>query len=139
MPCEIRQMTMQDYDAAMSLWQSTEGVGLSKADSRDAIARYLERNPAMSFVAYDGSQLVGTVLAGHDGRRGYLHHLAIRPSHRKQGIGRQLSEYAMLALKAEGIDKCHLFVFGKNETGRAFWSRVGWNERPEIMIMSHDI
>jgi N-acetylglutamate synthase len=138
MAVEICAMSMLDYDEAMCLWQSSEGVGLSRADEREAIARYLARNPGMSFVARDGGELVGTVLAGHDGRRGYVHHLAVRTSHRRMGIGRALAGCCLAALKADGIDKTHLFVFGENRTGRDFWREAGWYERLELVIMSID-
>jgi N-acetylglutamate synthase len=117
----------------------TEGLGLGRADTREAIERYLQRNPGMSFTAWDGEALVGAVLAGHDGRRGYLHHMAVRPSHRQQGIGRALTACAEQALLAEGIDKAHLFVFSENTAGQAFWQRAGWYTRPELTLMSRDI
>lgn len=140
---EIREMTIADYDAVLALWQATEGMGLSAADSREAIERYLTRNPGMSFVAVatgaEQSKVVGAVLAGHDGRRGYLHHLAVRSDWRKQGLGEALVERSMVCLRAEGIDKCHLFVFTHNETGRAFWEHIGWTERKTLVIMSRDL
>ena len=134
-------MTMDDYDEAMGLWKSTEGVGLSRADEREAIRRYLARNPGMSFVARDSTkdrELVGSVLAGHDGRRGYLHHLAVKSTRRHQGIGRALAERCLAALLAEGIEKVHLFVFTTNQPGRDFWQRMGWHERPELIILSKE-
>lgn len=137
---EIRVMSMDDYDDAIGLWKATEGMGLSSADSREAIGRYLERNPGMSFVARDPSgRLLGAVLCGHDGRRGYLHHLAVRADCRGQGLGRQLVERCLEAVHAAGIDKFHLFVYQTNTTGRAFWERIGWYERPELVIMSTDV
>ena len=132
----IREMTIQDYDAVIALWQSVEGVGLSSADAREPIARYLERNPGLSFTAWDGDVLVGAVLCGHDYRRGYVHHLTVRESHRRQGIGKALVERCLAALKAEGIDKCHLFVFVVNEDAIGFWKSVGWTQRVDLVVMS---
>lgn len=132
----IREMTIQDYDAVIALWQSADGVGLSDADSREAIGRYLARNPGLSFTAWDGDLLVGAVLCGHDGRRGYVHHLAVRPSHRRKGIGKALATRCLDALAAEGIDKCHLFVFAVNADAIAFWKRVGWTQRVDLDLMS---
>ncbi len=132
----IREMTIQDYDAVIALWQSADGVGLSDADSCEAIGRYLARNPGLSFTAWDGDLLVGAVLCGHDGRRGYVHHLAVRPSHRRQGIGKALATRCLDALAAEGIDKCHLFVFAVNDRAIAFWKRVGWGQRVDLVVMS---
>ena len=104
----IREMTSEDYDAVYALWQATEGLGLSDADSREAIARYLERNPGLSFIAVENEELLGTVLCGHDGRRGYLHHLAVARSHRGQGLGRRLAQRALAAHKLYiSITKCY--------------------------------
>lgn len=135
----IRPMTPGDYEPVYALWQSVEGVGLSRADSPEAVARYLERNPGLSFTAWDGPLLVGAVLAGHDGRRGYLHHMAVRPSHRKQGVGRALAACCEEALLRAGIDRAHLFVYAENTGGQAFWRQAGWYERPELVLMSRDI
>jgi N-acetylglutamate synthase len=142
---EIREMSIADYNEAIALWQATEGMGISAADSRDAIARYLLRNPGMSFIARQvewaggPGEVVGAVLCGHDGRRGYLHHLAVRLDFRQHGLGRQLVDRCMDSLQKEGIDKCHLFVYKTNELGRAFWERTGWTERKTLVIMSKDL
>jgi N-acetylglutamate synthase len=133
---QIRQMHIADYDPVLALWQATEGLGLSGADQQPAIARYLQRNPGMSFVAVNDGQIVGAALCGHDGRRGYLHHLAVAPACRHKGLGRQLVERCLAALSAAGIDKCHLFVFGENAPAVAFWKRVGWTQRVDLVVMS---
>ncbi len=140
MNTELRAMTIADYDAVLALWKATEGMGLSEADERPAIARYLERNPGMSFVGVEGDgRIVGAVLCGHDGRRGYLHHLAVAPSHRCRGIGRQLVERCLIALRSSGIGKCHLFVFAGNAAGITFWKRIGWKQRVDLVVMSADV
>ncbi len=136
---EIRAMTIADYDDTFALWQSIEGLGLSNADSREGILRYLERNPGLSLVAReDNGRLAGAVLCGHDGRRGYLHHLAVRPDCQGQGLGRKLAETCLAALHQEGIGKCHIFVKRSNAAGQAFWQRTGWIER-NLVLMSRDI
>jgi ribosomal protein S18 acetylase RimI-like enzyme len=132
----IREMTVQDYAEVLALWQTSEGVGLSDADSEEGVARYLHRNPGLSFVARDGEHLVGAVLCGHDGRRGYIHHLAVGESHRRQGLGRALVERCLSALRRDGIDKCHIFVFADNRDTVAFWKRIGWTQRVELIMMS---
>jgi ribosomal protein S18 acetylase RimI-like enzyme len=137
----IREMTMDDYDDAMALWQGVEGMGLGPSDSRENIARYLARNPGMSFVARDGREPIGAVLCGTDGRRGYLSHLAVRPSHRKGGVGRSLVGRCLAALKAVGIPRCNLFVFADNAAAIAFWRKMGWQfwEEREIRSMSIEV
>lgn len=127
---------MEDYAPVIALWRESEGVGLSDADSPDAIARYLERNPGASWVACCGGAIVGAVLCGHDGRRGYLHHLAVASTHRRRGIGRRLVESAVAALQRQGMTKVHLFVYCNNDSAAAFWRVLGWQTRDELDLMS---
>lgn len=136
MSIAIRDMGIEDYESIYRLWQSVEGIGLSDADSKEGIKRFLERNPGLSFVASDGDQIVGAALCGHDGRRGYIHHLAVVNAYRRQGIGKSLVGRCMYALMRIGIAKCHLFVFDDNQEAIRFWNKVGWTERVELMMMS---
>jgi ribosomal protein S18 acetylase RimI-like enzyme len=130
-------MTEADIAAALALWQGQPGIGLRDADSQPALARYLTRNPGCSFVAADGAgEIIGVSLAGHDGRRGCLHHVAVSPDCRKQGIGRRLVEACLAALQAEGIGKVNFWVKADNVDGLAFWKRVGGRERPELITVS---
>ena len=137
MPLTIRPMTMPDYPDVRCLWESCDGVGLSDADQPDKIEAYLERNPGMSFVALQDERLVGAVLCGHDGRRGYLNHLAVHTGHRHQGIGRRMVAHCLAALQEAGIAKCHLFIFSSNQSGRKFWQRIGWELRDDLAVASH--
>ena len=139
MNVELREMTIDDYEAVYALWESTEGIGLSNADSKEGIKTFLERNPGLSYVALDGDQLVGAVLCGHDGRRGYIHHLAVAKTHRKRGIGRSLVNRCVFALMQIGIAKCHLFIFEDNQDAVEFWKKIGWSRRVELMMMSQYI
>ena len=132
-----REMTLDDYEQALALWSAVDGVGLSEADSREGMAAFLQRNPGLSFVTFEVQQLLGVILCGHDGRRGYLHHLAVSPTHRRLGIGRALVQRSLAALREAGIGKCHLFVFGKNQAAIEFWRKTGWLERVDLMMLSH--
>jgi ribosomal protein S18 acetylase RimI-like enzyme len=134
-----REMTMSDYKAAFGLWQGVEGVGLSDADTADQIAIFLSRNPGLSFVAFVGENLAGAVLCGHDGRRGYIHHLAVSPAYRRSGIGGRLVERCLHELQLQGIRKCHLFVFTSNHDAITFWEKSGWTLREELRVMSKSI
>lgn len=133
---EVMPFLPVHYDRAFALWARTEGLGLSVADTHAPIMAYLERNPGMSFVALEEEQVVGTVLAGHDGRRGLIHHLAVDARHRRRGLGRRLLERALAALRAEGIEKVHLLVLEGNGPGKAFWRRVGAKQRVELSLFS---
>ncbi len=132
----IRSMTIGDYDDVLTLWQSSEGIGLSAADSRENLTGFLERNDGLSMVAIDGSKLVGALLCGHDGRRGYIHHLAVTGKFRGRGIGQALVKSSLEELRKAGIQKCHLFVFSENQDARAFWRQINWTERSELIMMS---
>ena len=130
----IRKMVIDDYDRVYDLWMSCVGMGLNNLDdSKDGIAKFLNRNPETCFVAEEGQTLVGVILAGNDGRRGYIYHTAVRPECRNQGIGTSLVDTAMGALKALGIHKAALVVFAKNKDGNAFWERLGFTSREDLV------
>jgi N-acetylglutamate synthase len=130
-------MSPDDLRQTIDLWSKTDGIGLDDdSDSLPALAAYLTRNPGMSFVARsDGQELIGAVLCGHDGRRGYLHHLAVSTGYRHSGIGRALTGKCLDALRRIGIAKCNIFVFGDNATGLSFWEHNGWIERPDLHVV----
>jgi ribosomal protein S18 acetylase RimI-like enzyme len=136
---EIRELTIEDYEPVYALWQASEGIDLSNADSKEGIKRFLERNPGLSYVALQDNKIVGAALCGHDGRRGYIHHLAVANTYRRQGIGKSLVGRCMYALMRIGISKCHLFVFGDNTDAIAFWNKIGWEKRVELMTMSQHL
>jgi ribosomal protein S18 acetylase RimI-like enzyme len=135
MPYHITEMSIADYDDVLNFWRGQQGIGLNESDSRERIALYLGRNPGMSFVIRDGGQVIAAVLCGHDGRRGYLHHLAVAPAHRKRGVGRLLVDRCIERLRAEGIQKCNIFLFATNEDGQQFWNAVGYRERSDLKIL----
>jgi N-acetylglutamate synthase len=135
----IRDFSLKDYEAALALWKASENIGLSSADNRANIERFLKRNPGMSKVAVENGRIIGTVLCGHDGRRGYLHHLCVDERYRRQSLGTKLMNACLDELKKKSIQKCHLFIFGKNESGKKFWEATGWGHRTDIEIFSRDI
>lgn len=137
---QIRVMTIADYDGVYDLWLHTPGMGLNTTDdSREGIGKYLHRNPATCFVAEEDGNILGVIMAGHDGRRGYIHHTAVRPEYRGQGIARQLVEHAMAALEQEGIHKVALVAFRRNENGNGFWEHIGFEERDDLVYRNRNI
>lgn len=123
---EIREMTCADYDQAYRLWTECPGLCLGDDDTRPRIELYLRRNPGLCFAAVSEGKLVGTVLCGHDGRRGILRHLAVQQEHRRKGIARALINVGLSALANSGIKKCNLFVEDHNPDGLRFWEHLGW-------------
>lgn len=136
MAISIREMKLDDYPQVIELWKSCEGIGLSADDSLEGINHVLSRNPGLSLVAEEAGQVVGAVLVSQDGRRGYLNHLAVKSSHRSQGVGSALVNSSLSALKKLGIRRCHIFVFTDNQGALTFWEKVGWEARSELKIMS---
>lgn len=136
----IRVMTPADYDGVYHLWIHTPGMGLNTTDdSREGIEKYLRRNPTTSFVAVDGERVIGVIMAGHDGRRGFIHHTAVLPDYRGQGIARELVNHAMDALEAEGIHKVALVAFARNEIGNGFWQKIGFEKREDLVYRNKNI
>lgn len=130
---QIRKMTADDYEGVHNLWLNTPGMGLNNIDdSKDGIEKYLRRNPDTCFVAVKGNKIIGAILSGHDGRRGYIYHTAVSAAERKSGIGTALVEKAMNALKNEGINKVALVVFSKNSLGNRFWENRGFFARNDL-------
>ncbi len=123
----IRPLHVDDYSCVRALWEDTEGMNLEESDSEEAIAIYLNRNRGLCFVACDGETVIGTLLCGHDGRRGIIRHLAVRKSYRRTGIAKALIERSLSALAESGIKKCNIFVLDTNVEGRRFWEHLGWH------------
>ena len=133
-------MTIEDYEKVYHLWLSCEGMGLNNLDdSKDGIARYLDRNPDTCFVAEESDEVIGVIIAGHDGRRGFIYHTAVNPNYRNQGIATKLVEASMDALKANGINKVALVVFDRNKYGNAFWEKVGFTVREDLVYRNKAI
>lgn len=136
----IRKMLVKDYDEVYALWMSCEGMGLNNLDdSRDGIDKFMKRNPGTCFVAEIGNKIVGVIIVGNDGRRGYIYHTAVNPQYRNQGIGFQLVDTAMQALKQCGINKVALVVFDRNENGNAFWQKLGFTVREDLIYRNKAI
>lgn len=136
MTATIRLFTIADYPALFALWNSLQGFnrGLRSLDDSEAgIAKLLQRNPSTCFVAEVDGQIVGGILAGHDGRRGYIYHASVHPDFQRQSIGKLLADSACEALKAEGITKAGMLVFATNKQGNDFWERQGWQTRPDLI------
>lgn len=141
MTYQLRAITMADYDEMLAMWKATPGMGLSASDEPCQLRVFLDRNPGLSFAAVDEEtgRMAGTVLGGHDGRRGFLYHLAVLPEFRGQGIGEALVQATLSELSKSGIVKCHIFVWADNELGQSFWAAKGWAKRHEFFVFSKNL
>ncbi len=129
----IRIMTIEDYENVYCLWKSIKGFGLrSVDDSEEGVKRFLKRNPTTSVVAEEDGRIVGSILCGHDGRRGCLYHVCVSEEFRRHGIGKAMVVKAMEALNQEKISKVSLMAFAENDIGNEFWNTIGWTKRTDL-------
>ena len=129
----IRVMTLDDYEQVYDLWNRIHGFRIRSIDySREGIERFLKRNPSTSVVAEIDGKVVGSILCGHDGRRGCLYHVCVDKEFRRRGIGRQMVIWTMEILKKEKINNVSLIAFTENEIGNTFWNTIGWKERLDL-------
>lgn len=137
---KIRLMNISDYEQVYQLWLSCEGMGLNNLDdSKEGIERFLNRNPETCFVAEKEQRIIGVIMAGNDGRRGYIYHTAVNSDYRNKGIATDLVNEAMRALKSLGINKTALVVFSKNSDGNAFWEKIGFTSREDLVYRNKAI
>lgn len=133
---KIRLMTIDDYENVSLLWHTSSGMQLREIDdSREKVEKFLKRNPKTCFVAVENG-IVGAVLAGNDGRRGYLYHLAVAEAFQHRHIGTALVQAAEAALLQEGIPKVGILVFRSNDDGNAFWEKLGYVDRSHLVYRS---
>lgn len=130
----IRKMLISDYDGVYGLWMSCVGMGLNNLDdSREGIEKFINRNPDTCLVAEEDGKIVGVIMVGNDGRRGYIYHTAVNPEYRNKGIAKQLVDQALSELALVGINKVALVVFDRNEVGNAFWESQGFSVRDDLV------
>lgn len=134
-----REFVMSDYDDAIALWQGVEGVEICEGDSREEIAEYLKRNPGLSRVAVVDGKIVGVALCGHDGRRGWIYHLAVALTYRRQQVGKLLLDACVNGLRAAGLKRAIILVAGDNPGGHEFWLRNGWENIDRAIAMTREL
>src|SRR5438874_3256052 len=134
-----REFSINDYDAAVELWQRVEGLEIAEGDDRQGVAQFLARNPALSRVAIDGSAIVGVALCGNDGRRGHIYHLAVDPAYQGSGLGKRLLDECLDGLRRTGVKRVVIMVADDNQRGREFWKRCGWEEITGAITMGIDL
>ena len=136
----FRLMQISDYDSIYNLWINTPGMGLNSVDdSKEGIEKFLKRNPSTCFIAEENEKIIGVIMAGNDGRRGYIYHIAVLPEFRGKHIAKTLVEIAIAALEKEGITKVALVVFEKNKNGNGFWEKIGFTVRNDLIYRNRTI
>jgi ribosomal protein S18 acetylase RimI-like enzyme len=125
---KIKLMTLNKYDELIAFWKSIDGVWVSDDDSYENMKTYFKRNSKTNFVAVHNDKIIGTVKCSHDGRRGYLHHVAVKEEFRNQGIAKEMVEKCINILRKEGIKQFRLFVLDSNKQAQEFWKHLGFTE-----------
>lgn len=129
----IRSMTIEDYDQVFALWSGIKGFGIRAVDdSEEGINRFLLRNPDLSVVAEDNGAVIGSILCGHDGRRGTLYHVCVAEEYRKHGVGHEMVLEVVSRLRKEGINKVNLIAFRNNLLGNNFWQKEKFTFRDDL-------
>ena len=131
---DIRLMRIEDYDEAWGLWIHTKEMALNNLDdSREGIRKFLRRNPSTCFVAKEEQKIVGVILAGNDGRRGYIYHLAVLEEARRKKIATKLLNAALEGLKKEGITEVAVLAKRSNECGNLIWEEENFDPREDLV------
>jgi ribosomal protein S18 acetylase RimI-like enzyme len=136
MSISISEMTIEHYPAIVEIWRRDAGIGLGPGDEKAGMQRYLQRNPGMSFIAKSAAKIVGTILAGHDGRRGYIYHFFVVPEFRGKKVGNQLLKAALTAMSREGVPRCMITVLKDNAIGNNFWRAKDWTKVDFVNVYS---
>ena len=139
MEIETREFRIEDYEMAVDLWNRSEGLDVAEGDDRETIRAFLDRNPGLSRIATNGSKIIGAVLCGHDGRRGYIYHLAVDPAFQGRGLARCLIDECVSGLKRAGLERANILVATDNPRGLEFWRRCGWEDLGGAAPMGRDV
>jgi len=133
-----REFSINDYDEVLQLWQTVEGLEVAEGDDKKGVAQFVTRNPGLSRVATGDSKIVGVAMCGHDGRRGYIYHVAVDPAYRRYGLGKHLVHECLDGLRQTGIMRALILVADYNLGGAEFWKRAGWEDIPGAVPMGID-
>ena len=136
--CRIERASALDTGEMLGFWRSIPGLGMGQGDTDESLRIFMVRNPSTCLLLRDNGRLVGTVMGGFDGRRGYIYHLAVHPNYRDRGYGKALLERVTKELKALGAPKIHLFAFSDNQVAAGFYPSQGWEKRRDIQVFSWD-
>jgi ribosomal protein S18 acetylase RimI-like enzyme len=134
-----REFVLADYEAAIALWSGEEGIEICEGDSREEMGEYLERNRGLSRVAEVDGEIAGVALCGHDGRRGWIYHLAVAPGHRRRKVGKLLLDDCVNGLRKAGLKRAIILVAGDNPGGHEFWLRNGWEDIDGAIAMTREL
>ena len=130
---EIRAYRDGDGDRLRTFWLAC-GIAIRLGDDDRSLAAFAARNADLFLLAEENGHLVGSILAGYDGRRGWLYHVATHPDERRRGVARTLVARVEEALRALGCPKVNLIVFEDNAHGMRFWESIGYRRERTVEL-----
>lgn len=132
---KIETFIMDHYQDVITLWKKA-GISVGSSDSEQEIEKVLQRNPSLFLVGKKESRIISVVIGGYDGRRGYVHHLAVDPEFQRMGYGEKLMEELMNRFREMKVHKIHLFIEKDNKNVVNFYQHHGWEVRNDLIMMS---
>ncbi|MFX1410018.1 MAG: GNAT family N-acetyltransferase [Promethearchaeota archaeon] len=132
---KIENFSMELYEDIIKLWRKT-GISVGSTDTREELERMLKRNPKLFLIGKVNENVIGVVMGGFDGRRGYVHHLAIDPDYQKKGYGKMLIDALNERFLQMSVHKVHLFIEKDNKNVVEFYRNLGWEVRDDLIMMS---
>lgn len=132
---KIEKFSMKLYDEVVQLWKKA-GISVGSSDLKEEIEKMLERNPNLFLIGKIKEKIIAVVMGGFDGRRGYVHHLAVDPIHQKKGYGKIMMHDLISDFRRIGVHKIHLFIERQNQAVVDFYSNLGWQMRDDLIMMS---
>jgi ribosomal protein S18 acetylase RimI-like enzyme len=132
---KIELFTMRYYHEIIDLWKRS-GIEVSSSDTRDEIAKMLKRNPDLFLIGKENEKVIAVVMGAFDGRRGYVHHLAIDPDYQKKGYGKTMMDELIEKFQIKKVHKVHLLIEKSNKEVADFYRKLGWEVRDDLIMMS---
>jgi ribosomal protein S18 acetylase RimI-like enzyme len=133
-----REFKVDDYPIVRELWQAS-GLELRPGDDLEDIKLKLQRDPDLFLVAEQADKIVGSVIGGWDGRRGWIYHLAVSPDHQRKGIGAGLVRELEKRLTAKGARIVNAQVHKLNEKSSTFFKSMGYDERSHLVMIGKQL
>ena len=132
----IKEFSMKYYTDVIQIWRES-GISVGSSDTKGEIKKVLDRNPNLFLVGILDNSIIAVVIGAFDGRRGYVHHLAVSPKHQNKGYGRMLMEELNERFRILNVHKIHLFIEKYNEAVINFYKKLGWEIRDDLIMMSY--
>ena len=135
---KIREFKIDDYPIVRDLWQAA-GLILRPGDELEDVKLKLQRDPELFLVAVQDDRIVGSIMGGWDGRRGWIYHLAVKPEHQRKGIGLGLIREVEKRLIDKGAKKVNAQVYKWNQQSSEFFKAIGYEAQPDLMMIGKQL